>query len=156
MLHHWDVLLQAVKKCWKSKNNKNKVNHKLSTERVCLGHLCLWLLWVQCSATWLCIFYICLCIVLCCVSGRRPSSWLFPYLVCSLEEVLKHGGSVCWAGLLVLNGFLQVLNSITAFPDFFKLPGQDLCPSLPGQTGLLQAQLTHLHVVFAWAAKGEG
>lgn len=67
----------------------------------------------------------------------------------SLEETLKHGGGVCGAGLLVLDGFLQVLNSIAAFPDFFKLPGQDLRPPLPGQTGLLQAQFTHLHVVFS-------
>ena len=50
----------------------------------------------------------------------------------SLEETLKHGGSVRGTGLLVLNGFLEVLNSITAFPDFFKLPGQDLRPPLPG------------------------
>lgn len=66
----------------------------------------------------------------------------------SLEETLKHGGGVCGASLLVLDGFLEVLNSITALPDLLKLPGEDLRPPLPGQTRLLQAQLTHLHIVF--------
>ena len=71
----------------------------------------------------------------------------------SLEETLEHGGGVCGAGLLVLNGSLEVLNSVAAFPDFFKLPGQDLRPPLPGQARLLQAQLTHLHVVFPWTER---
>lgn len=67
----------------------------------------------------------------------------------SLEQTLQHGGGVCRPGLLVLDGFLEVLNSIAAFPDFLKLPGQYLRASLPGQTGLLQTQLAHLHVIFA-------
>lgn len=52
-------------------------------------------------------------------------SGLNSYLVAlvSLEQTLKHGGGVCGAGLLVLDCFLEVLNSIATFPDFFKLPG---------------------------------
>lgn len=67
----------------------------------------------------------------------------------SLEETLKHGGGVRGAGLLALDGFLQVLDPVAALPDLLELPGQDLGAPLPGQTRLLQAQLTHLHVVFA-------
>lgn len=67
----------------------------------------------------------------------------------SLEETLKHGGGVRGAGLLVLDGFLQVLDPVAALPDLLELPGQDLGAPLAGQTRLLQAQLTHLHVVFA-------
>lgn len=67
----------------------------------------------------------------------------------SLEETLKHGGGVRGAGLLVLDGFLQVLDPVAALPDLLELPGQDLGAPLPGQTRLLQAQLAHLHVVFA-------
>ncbi|KAF3844926.1 hypothetical protein F7725_008089, partial [Dissostichus mawsoni] len=62
------------------------------------------------------------------VSGRSP---LLPHLrrLCSMAVA-------------------YVLNPIAALPDFFKLPGQDLRAPLPGQTRLLQTQLTHLHVVF--------
>lgn len=79
-------------------------------------------------------------------------------LICSgsLEETLKHSSCIRGASLLVLNGFPEVLNSITAFPDLFKLPGQDLCPPFPRQTSLLQTQLTHLHIIFAWVVEGPG
>lgn len=67
----------------------------------------------------------------------------------SLEEALKHGGGVRGPRLLVLDGLLQVLDAVAALPDLLKLPGQDLSAPLAGQTRLLQAQLAHLHVVFA-------
>lgn len=86
------------------------------------------------------------------VSGPGKSvllSLLFIAALFSLEETLKHGGGVRGPGLLVLDGFLQVLDSLTALPDFLELPGEDLGTPLPGQTRLLQTQLAHLHVVFS-------
>ena len=65
-----------------------------------------------------------------------------------LEEALQHGCSVGGPGLVALDGAAQVLDPPTAVPDVLKLPGQDLRPPLPGQARLLQAQFTHLHVIF--------
>lgn len=81
--------------------------------------------------------HVCHSVYQCHVLG--PNSRLCSHLAAlvSLEETLKHGGGVRRPGLLVLNGFLEVLNSITAFPDFLKLPRQDLRTPLSGQTRLL-------------------
>ena len=68
-----------------------------------------------------------------------------------LEQTLQHGRGVRGPGLFVLYGLFKVLDAVAAFPDLLKLTRQDLRPPLPGQAGLLQTQLTHLHVVFAWA-----
>lgn len=53
------------------------------------------------------------------------------------EQTLEHGGGVRGPRLFVLDRLLKVLNSVAAFPDFFKLSGQDLGPPLPGQSCLL-------------------
>lgn len=67
----------------------------------------------------------------------------------SLEHVLQHGGGVGGPRLPALDGAAQVLDAAAALPDLLELARQDLSPPLPGQTGLLQTQLAHLHVVLS-------
>lgn len=66
-----------------------------------------------------------------------------------LEQILQHGRGIGGPGLPALDGALKVLDASAALPDLFKLSGQDLSPTLPSQTRLLQIQLTHLHVILA-------
>lgn len=95
--------------------------------------------------------WVCVCVSVSCFTAKQRLCACLASLV-SLEQTLKHGGGMRGASLLVLDGFLEVLNSVTALPDLFKLPGEDLCAPLPGQTRFLQTQLTHLHIVFPCVA----
>lgn len=74
----------------------------------------------------------------------------------SLELALQHGGGVGGPRLAALDGGAEVLHAAAALPDLLKLTRENLSPTLPGQTRLLQAQLTHLHVVLTWGGGGEG
>lgn len=119
MLHQHDVTRQN-KNIKKQKINrhilKEKIHRSLQGDRT-TGALCHPPMYMLCPPS--------------CFMTKLGLGTYFVAVV-SLEETLKHGSGVCGAGLLVLNGFLEVLNPITALPDFLKLPGQDLCAPLPG------------------------
>lgn len=70
------------------------------------------------------------------------------FVVCLFQQALQHGSGVCGSGLSALDGVSEVLNSSAALPDLLKLAGQNLSAALPRQTGLLQTQLAHLHIIF--------
>lgn len=67
----------------------------------------------------------------------------------SFQQALQHGRGVGGARLPVLDGAAEVLDAAAALPDLLELSREYLSAPLPGQARLLQAQLAHLHVVFA-------
>ncbi len=73
--------------------------------------------------------------------------------VCLFEHALQHSSGVRGSGLPALNGVFKVLNASTAFPGVLKLALQNLSTTLPSQTGLLQTQLTHLHIILTYQHK---